>query len=338
VSDARDIVVIGGSAGAIEALTDLVGRLPNDLGAAFFVVIHTFPLGDSLLPEILSRRSKMVARVAVEGEPIACDRIYVAPPDCHLLLEPGRIRLSSGPKESGHRPAIDPLFRSAALAYGERVVAIVLSGTLDDGSTGLRVVRRHGGTAIVQDPAEALFGQMPRNAMASAQPQHVAGIAEIARLIEGHVRSTSTEGGDEGMSRKEVEKVSPNGDEAPVGARDAPGDPTGIACPECHGVLWAATDDESPDFRCRVGHTFSAESLLAAQSSSVEAALWAGLRALEEQASLAHHLASKAERRGDLHSAARFRERAEDAAQHASQMEAVLLSRTPKTARSEFGG
>ena len=338
MTQARDIVAIGGSAGAIEALTDLLGRLPDDLGAAFLVVIHTFPVAESLLPQVLSRRSRMDAGVAVEGEPILCDRIYVAPPDCHLLVEPGRIRLSSGPKESGHRPAIDPLFRSAARSYGERMIAVVLSGTLDDGSTGLRLVRRQGGTAIVQDPAEALFSQMPRNAIENAQPHHVAGLAGIASLIVSHVGSVSRPGGEQEIRNGELGAVGPNGGQAPVGAEDAPGTPSGIACPECHGVLWAPTDDESADFRCRVGHAYSAESLLDAHSASLESSLWAGLRALREQASLALHLAGKAQKRGDASSAARFEDRAEDSSHHASQMEALLLSRTPHELRDRAAG
>lgn len=328
MAEPKDIVVIGGSAGAIEALTKLVRSLPPKLDAALLVVIHSYPVGDSLLPAILNRERSLVTKVASDGEPIECDRIYVAPRDCHLLIEPGHIKLSSGPKESGHRPAIDPLFRSAAHAYGERVIGVILSGTLDDGSVGLRVIRRHGGTAIVQEPREALFPQMPRNAIEAAEPQHVAPVAEIARLIAGHT-GPRPKGGErrEAMSTK----MTPNGEEqTALAAEDIPGSPTGIACPECHGVIWASYDQEAPQFRCRVGHTFSAESLLDAHQDSVEAALWAGVRALQEQASLTKHLARKAERRGDRLTAERFRERGNDADEHATMIESMLLKRMPK--------
>lgn len=328
MAEPRDIVVIGGSAGAIEALTKLVARLPAELDAALFVVVHTFPVGESLLPAILTRESRMRAKVAEDAEPIECNRIYVAPRDCHLLLDPGQIKLSSGPKESGHRPAIDPLFRSAARAYGERVIGVVLSGTLDDGSTGLRVIRRHGGTAIVQDPNEALFPQMPLNAIDAAHPQHVAPINEVARLIASHT----------GKSRKGGEflavdaTINPNGGEVPIGADDVPGTPTGIACPECHGVIWAADDEEGPEFRCRVGHAYSADALLESHAESVEAALWAGVRALQEQASLSRSLARKADRRGDRLSAERLQQRSDDADEHARMIEATLLKRAPRPA------
>jgi len=327
VSEPRDIIVIGGSAGAIESLSKLVSHLPPQLDAAILVVIHTYPLGDSLLPAILTRRGSLTAAVATDGEPILCDRIYVAPPDRHLVVEYGRVSVSSGPKEGGHRPAIDPLFRSAASAYRQRVIGVILSGTLDDGSSGLRFIRRQGGTAIVQEPKEALFPQMPENAIWSARPQHVAPVAEIANLIASHAGKAGDRA--EGMA---AGASSPNGGHVVVGAGDAPGSPTGIACPECHGVLWAADEDAAPDFRCRVGHAYSDLSLLEAHASSLEASLWAGVRALEEQASLSTHLAGKAEKRGDRISAARFRDRAGRAGGHAARMEAVLLARLAEPA------
>ena len=192
MSEPRDIIVIGGSAGAIESLSELVSQLPAQLDAAIFVVIHTYPLGDSLLPAILTCRGSLTAAAATDGEPILCDRIYVARPDCHLMVERGRVRLSRGPKEGGHRPAIDPLFRSAASAYQQRVIGVILSGTRDDGSSGLRFIRRQGGTAIVQEPGEALFPQMPANAIRRARPQHVAPVDEIVRLIAGHAGKPGT--------------------------------------------------------------------------------------------------------------------------------------------------
>ena len=324
MAEARDIIVIGASAGGIDALTRLVARLPDELEAAVFVVVH-IPAEESMLPAILGRETALIVKAAEDGEPILCNRIYVAPPDCHLLIEPGRIRLSGGPKESGHRPAIDPLFRSAARAYRERVLGVILSGTLDDGSVGLRMIRRHGGSAIVQDPREALFRQMPENAIATANPQHVGPVTDLADLITTHTRRPA-----EGGEHRElmVEDVNPNGGPQPIGAADVPGTPTGIACPECHGVMWTAADDESPEYHCRVGHAYSAEALLAAHAESVEAALWAGMRALQEQASLTKHMAIRAERRGDRLSAQRLHRRGDAADEHAGRIEAMLLKRS----------
>jgi two-component system chemotaxis response regulator CheB len=323
MAEPRKIVVMGGSAGSIEALTELVVHLPAELDAAIFIVVHTIPVGDSRLPEILSRRGPLRASVASDGGPIICDRIYVAPPDAHLLIEMGRVRLSAAPKESGHRPAIDPLFRTAASAYGSRVVGVILSGMLDDGSAGLRDIRRHGGTAIVQDPKQALFPQMPQNAIEIATPHHVGSVSEIARLIATHPGRLKQGGGSQKVMKQTVK---PNGDPPVVGARDAPGTPSGIACPECHGVLWTGPD-EVPEFRCRIGHAFSLEALLESHSVSVEAALWAGVRALREQASLATHIARRAERRGDQRMATRFETRAGTADEHAGRLETMLLAR-----------
>jgi two-component system chemotaxis response regulator CheB len=328
MSEPRDIVVIGGSAGAIESLSTLVSHLPAELDAAVFVTIHTLPLGDSLLPRILSRRGPLAAAVATDGAPIVCGRVYVAPPDLHLLIEPGRVKLSGSPKENGHRPAIDPLFCSAARAYQDRVIGVVLSGTLDDGSVGLRVIRHEGGTAIVQSPEEALFSQMPRNAIKIAHPHHIAPVDEIGRLITTHAGRSVSEGEERGAVNTS------NGEAAAVGARDTAGIPSGIACPECHGVLWAATDDESPEFRCRIGHTYAAESLLDAHSSHLEASLWAGVRALEEQATLARHMANRAEHRGDQPSVARYLDRARAAGEHATRMQAMLVAWTARSAAS----
>ena len=329
MTEPRDIIVIGGSAGSVEALTHLVSRLPGELDAAIFVVIHSYPIGDSLLPAILSRRGRLVARVAEDGQPIECDRIYVAARDSHMLLEPGRVRLSHGPKESGHRPAIDPLFRSAARVYGERVIGVILSGMLDDGSAGLRMIRRHGGSTMVQEPAEALFPQMPQNAIDAASPQHVAPVAEIARLIATHA-GRSVKGGeiDKAMSAH----VSSNGEPPPLGAADAPGSPTGIACPECHGVMWAADDEDSPEFACRVGHAYSSQSLFEAHAESVEAALWAAVRSLQEQSSLTRHLAGRAKRRGDKLTAAHLQNRSRTADEQATTIEALLVTRTANPA------
>jgi len=325
VTEPREIVVVGGSAGAIESLRALVPHLPADLEAAIFVTVHTLPAADGLLPKILTRHGALRAAVAIDGEPILCGRLYVAPPDLHLLIEPGRIRLSAGPKENGHRPAIDPLFCSAARAYDDRVIGVVLSGTLDDGSVGLRVIRHQGGTAIVQDPEEALFPQMPRNAIEIGHPQHVASAADIAGLIISHAGKPETNGS-EAVAMKA--QVTSNRQDAITGARDAPGRPSGIACPECHGVLRGATNDESPEFRCRTSHTVAEESLLEAHASHLEASLWAGVRALQEQASLAKHMAGRAKSRGDQPSVARYADRARAAGEHAARMEKLLLAWT----------
>jgi two-component system, chemotaxis family, protein-glutamate methylesterase/glutaminase len=183
-STRRDIVVVGASAGGVEALTRLVSALPEDLPAAVFVVLHVGP-HYSVLPAVLGRRSRLPVAHAVDGEPVEPARVYVAPPDRHLLLEPGVVRVTSGPPQHGLRPAIDPLFRSAALAYRERVAAVVLSGALDDGSLGCRTIIEHGGTTLVQSPDDAAYPSMPRSAIEHDTPSYVGSAEDLAlELVE----------------------------------------------------------------------------------------------------------------------------------------------------------
>jgi two-component system chemotaxis response regulator CheB len=179
----HDIIVVGASAGGVEALSSLVADLPPDLAASVFVVLHVPPMGISVLPDILRRRSPLPVHHPEDGDPIVPGRIYVAPPDHHLLVSPSTVRLGRGPKEHGLRPAVDTLFRSAAAAYGSRVVGVVLSGTLDDGAAGLQAIKGRGGLAVVQDPVDALYPGMPKNALALDRPDLLLPIAEIGGAL-----------------------------------------------------------------------------------------------------------------------------------------------------------
>src|SRR4051794_3219172 len=178
----RDIVVVGASAGGVEAISTLIAGLPAELPAALFVCLHVSPGGTSVLPHILSRKTRMPVAAARDGEPIQRARIYVAPSDHHMLIEDGHVSLTQGPRENGLRPAIDPLFRSAARAYGHRVVGVVLSGALDDGTAGLKAITDSGGGGLVQDPADALYPSMPRHALEYDAARAVP-IAEMANAL-----------------------------------------------------------------------------------------------------------------------------------------------------------
>jgi two-component system chemotaxis response regulator CheB len=317
----RDIVVVGGSAGAVEVATELARGLPADFPAAVALVIHFPDSGTSVLPRILSRAGVLPALHAADGEPIAPGRIYIAPPGCHLVLHDGVVRLSRGPKENGHRPAIDPLFRSAARYYGPRVIGVVLSGNLNDGTVGLRAIKRAGGVAVVQQPETAMYPGMPRSAIRHVPVDHVVPVPEVSALLAGLV----------GQPAPEVtimpDDVAPDGAEEEVVIADRerqPGTPSTYACPECHGVLWEAGNGEVVEFRCRVGHAYTAEALLAHQTEQLEAAMWTALRSLEEHAALARRLAARAHGRGHEHSASAFTEQAMDAEHHASVIRGVL--------------
>ena len=321
----HDIVVVGASAGGVEALARLAASLPAGLPAAVFVVLHVPTTGTSALPRILDRQVPLPAGHVKDGERIEPGRIYVAPSDYHLLLRQGHVHLSRGPRENGHRPAVDPLFRSAAREYATRVIGVVLSGALDDGSAGLLAIKARGGVAVAQDPEDALYPGMPGNALQVVAVDHVVPAGAIGELLARLVTEPAAEPG-RAPSDLEVEvEVEDFSLEAMEG--EHPGVPSGFSCPDCNGVLWGIQDSGLQRFRCRVGHAWSPESLLTRQSELLEAALWVALRSLEERAALARRLAAPARQRGHHITATRFEEQASEAQQAARVVRDLLLDR-----------
>src|SRR2546421_4483719 len=241
----RDVIVVGASAGGVEALGRLASGLPPELPASIFVVLHLLASGTSVLDSILRRAGSLPATAGVDGERFERGHIYVAPPDQHLLIWDGSVRLSLGPRENGHRPAIDPLFRSAARAFGPRVIAVVLSGSLDDGAAGMRFVKERGGAAVVQDPADALYEDMPLNAAAASEVDHVVPIARMADLLcgllEEPIENSVEEEADRVWTADELEER-------------AEGEPSGLTCPDCGGALWEREEGSLVRFACRTGH------------------------------------------------------------------------------------
>jgi two-component system chemotaxis response regulator CheB len=320
------IVVVGASAGGVEALVDLAASLPSDLPAAVFVVLHLPATGTSALPDILRRHGPLPATHVKDGEPIRPGRVYVAPPDHHVLLRTGHVHLSRGPRENGHRPAIDPLFRSAAREYANRVIGVVLSGALDDGTAGLLAIKSRGGVAAVQDPTDALYPGMPGSALEHVQVDHVVAAVAMGKLLArltADLGETPPDPAPTGMRVEvEMERFSMEAFEG-----NHPGRPSGFSCPDCHGVLWQIRDGGLERYRCRVGHAWSPESLLTQQSEALEAALWVALRSLEERAALARRLAEPARRRGHSITATRFEEQAAEAQQAARLVRDLLLNR-----------
>ena len=279
---ARNVVVLGASAGGLEGLMRIVRDLVPGLPSAFFVTMHVSPTAHSRLTDILARVARYPVRaVTTAGEDIVEGRVYVATPDRHMVIEGGRVFASAAPRENHHRPSIDALFRSAAIAYGRRTVGVILSGTLDDGTAGLRWIKRAGGVALVQDPAEALFGGMPASAIANVDVDRVLRAEEIAAGIADAV----TRGG-EGI-------VSENGSVDDQGAPRDNGQhaASDFVCPDCGGTLFRVPENDIMRFRCRVGHAYSPEGLHAVQSRDVEESLWTAIRSLEEHADLSRRLA-----------------------------------------------
>jgi two-component system chemotaxis response regulator CheB len=271
----RNIIVIGCSVGGVEALQKLVAGLPKSLPAAVFVVLHLAPQGTSVLPQILSRIGTLPAVHPRDNDAIRPGHIYIAPPDKHLMIEDGRVRVTHGPKENRHRPAVDPLFRSAARWHGQRVIGVVLTGSLDDGTAGLLTIKRRGGIAIVQDPQDALAPGMPLSALEIVRVDYVANIEEIPALLKKLVGVDVMENGKGKSSRlkKETEIAELDNMHA-IEDENRPGNPSQFACPECGGVLWELDGEGMLRFRCRVGHAYTADSLSVEQAEAVEGALW----------------------------------------------------------------
>jgi two-component system, chemotaxis family, protein-glutamate methylesterase/glutaminase len=330
----RDIVLVGASAGGVEALGRMVASLPEDLPAAVLVVLHVPAEGTSLLPSILSRQGPLPASHARHREPLLHGRIYVAPPNRHVLLHDQHVSLSRGPRENGHRPAVDPLFRSAARAAGPRAIGVVLSGALDDGTAGLAAIKAQGGLTVAQEPEDALYPAMPANAIEKVGVDHVVPAAALGELL---ARLTKEPVGDappvNDGTQVEVEILEMAAGDA-EGRR--PGRPSGFSCPDCNGVLWEIDEDEVFRFRCRVGHAWSPESLLAQQNDGIEAALWIALRSLEERGALSRRLARAAEERGHRITAGRFSEQAQEAEQGAGMVRAVLADPSKLTGGTQL--
>ena len=314
----KQIVVIGASAGGIEALRVVAAGLPADFPAPICVVVHTAPESPGVLGEILARAGHLAARNATTGERLVPGTIYVAPPDCHLVIEPGRARVTKGPRENRFRPAIDPLFRSAAQVFGPNAIGVILTGSLDDGTAGLWTIKRLGGIAVVQDPTDALFSGMPQHALDHVPVDHVVPLSAIAALLveltAQPVAAPAERAAVPEIITIEV-KIAMEHNPADAGLEQI-GQPSSFACPECHGVLLQLKEGPSVRFRCHTGHAYSMASLLAAINEGVDQALWNAIRALEEGHLLMCHMAEHLTRNHSEDDAATLVTRADDAKRH----------------------
>src|SRR5262245_28467433 len=319
----RDVVVVGASSGGVEGLIALLSGLPADLPAAFFVVLHMRPDLPSQLPAILNRVGTLPVAHAVDGEPIRRGRVYIAPPGLQTYVHRGRIGVRRGPQENLHRPAVDPLFRTAAHHYGPRVIGVILSGALDDGAAGLAAIRRADGIAIVQDPEDAQVGDMPANAMERAGADHIVPIAALPALL---IALISDEVKTDLVAEIPLETLEEAGPAEPFKRSEEMGALSNVTCPECQGNLWEIRGAEGIRFRCRVGHSFTESAIDAAQSQSVERALWSALKALEERTALMRKLADQARRRGHEAVAAMFDDRSRTVDNDVRAIHKLILS------------
>jgi two-component system chemotaxis response regulator CheB len=295
----RDIIVIGSSAGGVNALQEIVASLPQDLNASIFIVQHVTPGAISLLPRILTYKGNLNAAHPADGEIIRQGMIYVAPPDHHMIIERDRILVKKGPKENRFRPSIDALFRSAAYSYGPRVIGVVLTGMLDDGTSGMWSVKRLGGIGIIQTPEDAAFPSMPNSVLEYVKVDHVLPLSEIAHKLAELVNSPAV-----GAAAVDAAVDAAAVDAAPVqvpelermkteieiaaqkfafekGVLDM-GELSALTCPECHGVLTRLREGNHSRYRCHTGHAYLSSALLNDLVESVEVKLWQALKSLEE--------------------------------------------------------
>ena len=295
-----DVCVIGASAGGVQTLQTVLSRLPADHAGAVLVVLHIAASGPSLLAQILGRVCPLPCRAPDDGEPLVPGQVWVALPNLHLVVAGGSVRLDAGPRENGHRPSVDVLFRSAAADLGPRVIGVVLSGTRDDGTAGLAEIKRHGGVAAVQDPKEALHPGMPRSALDHVAVDVVAGAADLGDLIASAA-----------VQRRPAARLSGG---AAIDA-DVTGDLLTVVCPECGGTLREEIQAGVPTFACHVGHRYTSGSLIEDQRDAVERALWTAVRSLEDRGLLLREMAGRAERDGRGTAARAWRLRAARAAE-----------------------
>jgi two-component system, chemotaxis family, protein-glutamate methylesterase/glutaminase len=300
----RDIIVIGTSAGGVTALTDLAGTLPSDLNASLFIVQHTLPHSHSNLPYILNRSGPLLATHAIDGEPIEKNRIYVAIPDHHMILEQDHILVKKGPKENRFRPSIDALFRSAAHEYGPRVIGIILTGLLDDGTSGLWSIKHFGGTVVIQNPQDAEYPSMPKNVLEQVEVDHIVSMKDMGALLkwltEEEVVHKQT------ITQQEAQRVRLETEIALQKNASGMvvlnlGKLTPFTCPECNGALTEIKEGNLIRFRCHTGHGFTAEALLAGITEKIEDNTWQTIKGLEEAVMLyeqmGHQLNTKGKKR-----------------------------------------
>lgn len=324
------VIAVGASAGGIRALGTLVGALPADLDAAVLVVVHVAPSSPGLLPDILGRAGPLRCRHPRQGDRLERANVYIAPPDLHMLVDAhGRIRLSRGPKENRTRPAVDPLFRSVALAYGPAAIGVILTGHLDDGTAGLLAIKHCGGTTVIQDPADAEAPSMPLSAAQNVKIDYRVPLSEMAPVLVRLAGQQPTTGPHDMPDQLKIESDIAAQQGSPLRGVAQLGDPSVFTCPDCHGTLMKVGGEHLFRFRCHTGHAFTAQSLLAALDDSTEDAIWSAVRALDEGGMLLEHLARHARDAGQSREALALEAQAKRKLQQAELIRRSIAGQRP---------
>jgi two-component system chemotaxis response regulator CheB len=320
----QNIVVVGASAGGVEALREFCSRLPADLPASVLIVQHMSPNAPSLMARLLGRVSALPVSAAVDDEPLQQGHIYVSVPDRHLLLRRGRLLVRRGPYENRTRPSVDALFRSAAVAYGSRVIGVVLTGALDDGTDGLIAIKRGGGTCVVQSPDDAAWPSMPQHAIRRDHVDHSLPLVQLPELISRLVKLPAGPSHalpdaiqiEDRIASEEVPMMTPE--------LSPPGKPSPLSCPQCGGVLNEIVDSSSLRFRCQIGHAFTSLGLGRAQAEEVEHGMQIAIRTHRERLTLFRRMQESSKRQGHVHAAERWATAASEAERLMQAMEKSL--------------
>ncbi len=323
----RNLVAIGTSSGGIEALQSIVAALPGDFPAALCIVLHTAPDTPGILADILARAGPLPVCVVRGREQLRPGRIYLPAPDHHLIVEPGVLRASRGPRENRFRPAIDPLLRSAAQVYGPRVIGVILTGGMDDGVAGLWAIKRLGGVTLVQDPKDAAVDVMPRHAIEHVDPDYCLPLADIPALLRRLVAENIVEAsGYLVPEQMRIEVKMANEDPRSRPGVETLGQPSRYSCPECHGVLFEIKEGARSRFRCHTGHAYSLVTLLEEYDKAIETSLWNAVRVMQEQALLLQQVAGHVrDRHHDPAHAGQLVRRAESVQRRSDQVRHVML-------------
>jgi two-component system chemotaxis response regulator CheB len=325
MNELKRIIVIGASAGGFKAMTDLISILPENLPTAFFFVLHLAKSSSAeVIQQHLAKHTSYTCRIPADGEAIKAGHIYIAPPDLHMLLKPDVIRLVKSPHENRWRPSVDVLFRSAAVAFNAATVGIILSGMLDDGTSGMTAIKRCGGTCIVQEPTDAEYPDMPVSVLNVVDVDYRVPVADIGYILDDifskpvvhhhipedvqmEINITERMGG----SIQELEKIGTN---------------SNLTCPDCGGNLWRINNEKAPRYRCHTGHVYTEKLLLEKQTEELEESLWVSIRMLEERRNLLLNMASRENGAGHNYAEAEQRKRAEDLGLHIERLKKLLLN------------
>lgn len=322
----HDIVVIGGSAGSATPLLAVLKQLPPDLPAALFVAYHIPPGVEGTLAKVLAGAGTLSCKTAEDGEPIRHGTVYVAKPDHHLLVKRGAVKLSRGPRENRWRPAIDTLFRSAAVAYGPRVIGIVLSGLLDDGTAGLQAIQKCGGTVLVQDPLDAEYPDMPQSVVDNLDPDHRLPVSRMGPVLLRLVREAAGSAPPVPPALAAEARVAESGTAVEAGR---PSGQIGYICPDCGGPLQEQQGpfkaDEYERYRCLVGHAWSSQSLLSTTDEGIESALWAAIRLFRQRANLLTSMFQRQREAGRERSAQHYEEVVAESLAHAKRLQDLAM-------------